>query len=150
MLTTVLNNFFTLTFICFLLVVFMVPSVFNSHLFVQGLKVFIKQRKFGLAIQYCIFSLMAPVNRTLMMIEDVMFPGLKTIADEYFTQRNKLVFVTGHQRSGTTNVHKAVSSLDGVITGTQFDAVCPSLLLKYLCGPLMSAINTIFFKWVIA
>ena len=39
-----------------------------------------------------------------MMIEDYIFPGLKTIDKEFFMQPNKMVFVTGHARSGTTNV----------------------------------------------
>lgn len=98
--------------------VLLVPSVFNSHLFVEALLVFIKRRKFGKALGFVLFSMWIPVNRLLMAVEDVIFPGLKAVSEEYFTKRNKLVFITGHQRSGTTNVHKAVSSLKGVSTGT--------------------------------
>lgn len=146
---TSLLGAFVAAYICFALVVLLVPSVFNSHHFVDGLLVLIKRRKFGAALSFVLFSMWIPGNRLLMAVEDVIFPELKDVGEEYFTKRNKLVFITGHQRSGTTNVHKAVSSLKGVNTGTQLDGATPSLIMKYLTYPLVQLIDLIFFKVLI-
>jgi len=89
------------------------------------------------------------VNRFLMAIEDILFPGIDEYAKEVFTQPNKLVFILGHQRSGTTNVHKALSSINGVTTGTQFDLIFPSLILKYVFSHLASGVNWLFFRQVV-
>lgn len=91
-------------------------------------------------------SVLMGSNRLLMVLEDFLFPDLLKIADEFFTQPNKLVFVTGHQRSGTTNVHKALSSLEGVTTGTMFDLAFPSLIMKYMFGGMTYFVNIIFFR----
>jgi len=43
-------------------------------------------------------------------------------------------------------VHKAISSLKGVTTGTQFDGAAPSLIIKYLFGPMIQLLEFIFFR----
>lgn len=118
MLVTILFYLTCTSFITFLLVVFLVPSYFQSHLFVLGVTTFIKKGKLLSFTSFVLLAAVCALNRSLMTLEDVLFPGLAKVADEYFTKRNRLVFVIGHQRSGTTNVHKAVSSLASCTTGT--------------------------------
>ena len=66
------------------------------------------------------------------------------------TDSKKVVFILGHQRSSTTNMHKALSSpIDLTQTGTFFDLVFPSLILKYCFGPLIGLVDRIFFKSLI-
>ena len=55
------------------------------------------------------------------------------------------MFVTGHHRSASTNIHKTVSSLEGVTTGDQVDAIFPSLLLKYAVSGCTSMIQQVFY-----
>jgi hypothetical protein len=93
-----------------------------------------------------VFSCLIFVNKFFMMIEDIIFPSLKEIHEEFFNHKNKVVFVTGHQRSATTNVHKAISSLPDVTTGSQFDLLFPSLIMKHIFGPFISIVNKIVFR----
>ena len=126
---------------------FAFPNTFQTSNFILGSKVLIKEREYSKFIIFMILGIFiqAP-NRFLMMIEDIIFPGLKVIEADFFTKPNKVVFVTGHARSGTTNIHKSLSSLEGVITGKFFDLIFPSLILKYLFSPLISIVNKIFFN----
>ena len=80
------------------------------------------------------------------MIEDWIFPSLKDIEREFFTQPNKLVFITGHARSGTTNLHHALSAIEGVTTGIMFDLMFPSLILKYINTPLKLLLDKFVLK----
>ena len=126
---------------------FAFPNTFQTSNFILGSKVLIKEREYKRFIIFIILGIFihAP-NRFLMMIEDIIFPGLKVIEADFFTKPNKVVFVTGHARSGTTNIHKSLSSLEGVITGKFFDLIFPSLILKYLFSPLISIVNKLFFN----
>ena len=129
------------------LAIFAFPNTFQTSNFILGSKVLIKEREYKRFIIFIILGIFfnAP-NRFFMMIEDIIFPGLKVIEADFFTKPNTVVFVTGHARSGTTNIHKSLSSLEGVITGTFFDLIFPSLILKYLFSPLIAIVNKIFFN----
>lgn len=74
-----------LSFTSFMFVVFFVPSYFNTHMFVLALTTFIKAGKWTNVISMLSFSVVIVLNRSFMVIEDVLFPDLKRIADEFFT-----------------------------------------------------------------
>jgi hypothetical protein len=57
-----------------------------------------------------------------------------------------VVFIIGHGRSGTTNLHKGLASLEGVATGYFFDFLMPSLILKHISYPLVGLLNYFYFK----
>jgi len=99
-------------------IVWFVPSVFNTKSYVMAMKILIAKGAWKNVLSISAFTTLVCVNRTLMALEDILFPSLKDIADEFFNHKNKICFVTGHQRSATTNVHKAISSLPDVTTGT--------------------------------
>ena len=129
------------------LAIFAFPNTFHTSNFILGSKVLIKDRAYSKFIIFLTFGIfISAPNRFFMMIEDIIFPRLKVIEKDFFTKPNKVVFVTGHARSGTTNIHKSLSSLEGVITGKYFDLLFPSLILKYLFSPLIAIVNKIFFN----
>lgn len=43
-------------------------------------------------------------------------------------------------------MHKALSSIPGVVTGNQFDLLFPSLILKYVLHPFISVANNLMFR----
>ncbi len=85
-------------------------------------------------------------NRFLIVLEDLVIPSLKQIEHDLFNTPNRVIFVFGHPRSGTTNIHKGLSSLDGVATGHFYDILMSSLTMKYLCYPIVALLDKILFK----
>eukprot|EP00658_Telonema_sp_P-2_P023465 TRINITY_DN19404_c0_g1_i7.p1 TRINITY_DN19404_c0_g1~~TRINITY_DN19404_c0_g1_i7.p1 ORF type:complete len:321 (+),score=71.09 TRINITY_DN19404_c0_g1_i7:280-1242(+) len=74
-----------------------------------------------------------------MKLDDLIWPRL---SEELKGRR--MVWILGHQRSGTTNVHKAVASLPSVQTGTFFDLFFVALTLKYLMWPILGPVNRLY------
>lgn len=68
----------------------------------------------------------AGLNAVLMWFEDLVIPGLATLP------LDRVVFILGHHRSGTTNLHKTLRHHPELRVGTMFDVLFPSLLLKRL------------------
>ena len=105
--------------------------------------------KTGQLLWLCIHLLVTPwaiLNRTLIVLEEFLVPKLQRIDFEFFQTPNKLVFVLGHPRSGTTNTQKSLSSINDCIWETYFDVVFPSLTLKYLFYPLFQIFNYLLFS----
>ena len=90
-------------------------------------------------------STLAALNRICIVIEDWLFPILHQIEHDLFSTPNRVIFILGHGRSGTTNVHKALSSLDGVATGTFYDMLMPSLMLKFVFAPFVKVLDYFYF-----
>jgi len=127
------------------LVLFWVATfAFGGRLWYKGSSRLLMQGRVFDFLVYCALSCLAFVNQTLMALEDVVFRDLALT--DFSSESGKLVFILGHQRSGTTNVHKAVSSLQGCTTGTLFDLLFPSLLLKYTLRPMAGLLNRIYLK----
>lgn len=74
----------------------------------------------------CVLCLFSALNGLLMALEDLLVPGLASLPLE------RVIFILGHHRSGTTNLHKALRPHPNLRTGTMFDALFPSLVLKRL------------------
>ncbi len=68
----------------------------------------------------------AALNAALMWLEDRLVPGLTT------QPLDRVIFILGHHRSGTTNLHKALRPHPSLRCGTLYDALFPSLYLKRL------------------
>lgn len=85
--------------------------------------------------------------RFWIMIEDVIFAStFEKIEKEFFQQENKMVFVAGHPRSGTTNVQKASTSIGNTISSTFFDQIFPSLIMKYPMMLIVRTLDHLFFQ----
>jgi hypothetical protein len=93
-----------------------------------------------------VISPLSFVNRFFICLEDWLVPSLKQIEHDLVNTPNRVIFVFGHPRSGTTNIHKGLSSLAGVATGHYYDILMPSLTLKYLCYPIVALLNKVFFS----
>jgi hypothetical protein len=89
---------------------------------------------------------LAFLNRLFIVIEDFLFPSLKQVEHDLFNTPNRLVLIIGHGRSGTTNLHKGLSSLEGVATGHNYDFLMPSLILKYVFYPFVGVLDYVLFK----
>jgi hypothetical protein len=68
----------------------------------------------------------ALLNTGCMWLEDRLVPGLETLP------LDRVIFILGHHRSGTTNLHKMLASHPNLRCGTMADALFPSLFLKRL------------------
>jgi hypothetical protein len=96
----------------FLFTVIFLPSVFHTKDVKKIVWIIGKEGKIGSVFAFAFVVVLSILNRTMVMVEDYLFPSLRRIEEEYFNKPNKIVFILGHPRSGTTNIHKAVSGLN--------------------------------------
>ncbi len=92
------------------------------------LRLLLTRRDLGGAALLVVLVGVALVNRVLMWLEDRLVPGLATVP------LDRIVFLLGHHRSGTTNLHKALRQHPDARCGTMYDVLFPSLVLKRLFG----------------
>lgn len=85
-------------------------------------------------------------NRICFAVEELLVPRLHEIETDLVNTAGRVIFVLGHARSGTTNVHKALCSLDGVTASRMYHLLVPSLILKYAFAPLSFLLDRFFFK----
>jgi hypothetical protein len=117
--------------------------------FVMMLRELLSQRNYSKVAVLLTLAHLSFVNRLFIVIEDFLFPSLKQVEHDLFNTPNRVIFIIGHYRSGTTNLHKALSSLDGVATGRVFDLVMPSLILKYISYPIVGLLDFLVFKQMV-
>ena len=103
----------------------------------------LKERKPAHLIKFAIMSLTFVTSRTLMVIEDFVFPGLKEIEKEWLDQPGKVIFVLGHPRSGTTNIQSALVSHPDCFSGQVSDIIFASLIQKYAMQPFLFLVDFI-------
>jgi len=82
----------------------------------------------GLA-KFAMLSAVSGANHLFMPVEDSLLPGILE------TPLDQAVFIIGHQRSGTTHLHKALNSVLQPDYATMFDIACPSLILRVGLSP---------------
>ena len=122
------------------------PEYFMTTNYVLAIKRLFKQGNYKRLALTLFMSQLYQWNRFLINLEELLIPGLTKIEHDLFNTPNRVIFVFGHPRSGTTNIHKALSSLDGVATGHYYDILMSSLTMKYLCYPIVSLLDAFFFK----
>lgn len=66
------------------------------------------------------------LNRSCMWLEDRLVPSLAEV------KFDRVVFILGHHRSGTTNLHKELRQHPDCTAGTMLDLLFPSLFLNRL------------------
>lgn len=81
-------------------------------------------------IKFFLLSAFSGANHLLMPIEYSVLPGLRK------ARFDNLTFILGHQRSGTTHLHKAVNHSLQADHSSMFDVVCPSVTVKFLFLPV--------------
>lgn len=111
-----------------------------------SLKLLIRKQKYGQAAEVVFWIYLIMTFMTAQWVERICLPGLARIEQEFFNQPNRLVFVCGHPRSGTTNLQKSLVSRPHVVHGHMIDFLLTPLALKYLLFPVARIFNTIFFK----
>lgn len=94
----------------------------------------------GVGIFFLIF-MGASLNHFLIAVEDILFPAIASIGFE------KVVFILGHPRSGTTYLHKALHGVPGVHTSSHYDLWFASLILKIVGRPLVSLAAWVTHHW---
>jgi hypothetical protein len=114
--------------------------------FVMMLRELLSQRNYAHIVKLLLISHFSFMNRFFIIIEDFLFPSLKQVEHDLFNTPNRLVLIIGHGRSGTTNLHKGLSSLEGVATGHNYDFLMPSLILKYVFYPFAGVLDYVLFK----
>ncbi len=83
-----------------------------------------------IAIVFYLLGILTWSNRFLMWVEDLLVPGLASLPVD------NVVFLLGHQRSGTTSLQKSLWDVGTNQGATNFDLLFPSLILKVLMWPL--------------
>lgn len=94
----------------------------------------------GILIFFLIF-IFASLNHFLIAVEDILLPRISSIRFE------KVVFILGHPRSGTTYLHKALHGAPGVETSSLYDLWFASIILKRLGQSLLPLVDRITRHW---
>lgn len=113
----------------------------EMHLFLRMLLVFFRHRDFGGMLVFILMSVVAYLNRLLIVIEAFVWPAISEVKFE------KVVFILGHQRSGTTYLHKSLHQLPGVHTSSLYDLWFASFILKIIGRPLLPLIDWFTRHW---
>ena len=94
-------------------------------------------------IVYPLMMYWSTTVRVLIWFEEIIFRSeLEEVYDKV-----PLVFIVGHPRSGTTNLHKSISSLPQAMCGYQFDWPAASLIQKYACQTVKHVLSAFLFKF---
>ena len=146
-----LINFLALLWLAYCCVVialsFVFRDYFRTHTIWYCIALMLRKRAFKELAIFVITNLVFNVpSRTLYYLEDLFIPKLKEIKAEYFQNPDKVVFICGHARSGTTNLHKCLTSRSNTVCGFQADILMSSVVQKYLLSPLIKIFDKIVFK----
>jgi len=90
---------------------------------------------------FLILFFVAYLNRFLIALEEVIFPRLPNL------DLKNVVFILGHQRSGTTYLHKALHQLPGIHSSSFYDLWFASFILKVIGRPCLPLIDFIIRHW---
>ena len=134
---------------CFVIVTlaFFFRDYFRTHTIWYCVALMLRKRALGELAIFAITNLVFNVpSRTLYFLEDLLIPRLREIKVEYFENPGKVVFICGHARSGTTNLHKCLTSRPNTVCGIQADIIMSSVVQKYLMSPLIKIFDKVVFK----
>lgn len=101
----------------------------------------LKQKDLKGILLFFLMLIGASLNHLLIAVEDILLPEISSIGFE------KVVFILGHPRSGTTYLHKALHGAPEVHTSSHYDLWFPSLILKVLGRPLLFLADWVTHHW---
>lgn len=113
----------------------------KSPLFVAISISLIRKRDYLNLLSFLLLSTFAALNRALIAIEEILLPQLSQISLE------NVVFILGHQRSGTTYLHKSLHSHPDITTSSFYDLWFSSLTLKFIGQPCKPVLNRLTQYW---
>ena len=127
---------------------FMFPKFFNTETTWMCVRILLRKREYVvLAVFIANFILVNIPNKSFARVEQYLFYNeFKKIEEDFFNQPNRMVFICGHPRSGTTNLQKSLVSRPHTIYGQMKDWLLFSLILKYLFYPVAPVLDYIFFR----
>jgi hypothetical protein len=124
------------------------PSYFHTEPWLRLVIVLVKNKEWKQILGLIVSSIYTVAVRTFLVLDTLLFPGIKDVEKEFFEKPGKLIFVLGHPRSGTTNIHSALITHPNCIHGEMTDLFFPSLLQKYFSQPFAFLVNFILDKVV--
>jgi len=134
----------------FFLLHFLGIYLITGSTFFVAIALVLKERDVKGFISLIIVSLLVMFARYGMMLDDLVFPSLKEMERQLTNGDDRIVFILGMPRSGTTSTHDAITSHEECTSGISLDVVFPSLLTKFLFGKWSLRFNQLFLdimKW---
>lgn len=103
---------------------------------------FIRHKRFYDLYLFTLCTTVSYINRFFMMLEDFFMPQLQKIP------MDRVVFILGHPRSGTTNLQNALNTHPTCTSGDMIDLIFPSLILNNIIRhkimrPLLNYFNSL-------
>ena len=93
------------------------PSYFHTEPWLRLVTVLVKNKEWKQILGLIVSSIYTVAVRTFLVLDTLLFPGIKDVEKEFFEKPGKVIFVLGHPRSGTTNIHSALNSHPNCING---------------------------------
>ena len=130
---------------------FMFPKFFNTETVWMCVRILIRERAYVVLAVFTVNSIFAAIpNKTFARIDQLFFnKEFKKIEEEFFEKPNRMVFICGHPRSGTTNLQKSMVSRPHTIYGQMKDWLLFPLILKYLFYPIAPVLDYLFFRCLV-
>ena len=115
------------------------------------IRILIRKRAYKDLALLCLNNVCLVIFLKTFAIVDALIFGkeFKKIEEEFFERPNRVVFICGHPRSGTTNLQKSMVSRPHTIYGQMKDWLLYPVIFKYLFYPIAPILDYLFFRlWV--